>query len=577
MPRRIVTVSGSPTRNPDAELIALVSALNKSKGSTTGADRLAFDKQKFADELRERGVSEDALTNFAQALGDPLQRTPSEQFLREGGLATLMKELTEPTQRRLVEPPISKGDLSLDLEKAPDEDPEVTARKEAIKKTIPDPLGDVGEDFIGDQGDLLNALTPRPEVAPIEEDDVGVRVDPFTGGLAPTRKTEPVVSDQVATGIEDISRPVEQLTKEVDIPQDGVITKEQEPSFPDGVTQATALTDDPIDGPFFTGGIELPQEERNRIIGILQKTNPAELRALTENPLTKDFISTILNRKTLAQQILEKAISTGIGFNHLDVWQDELGSPFLIDKSTKKLIALKGEVGKVAKAFGDGLPNDFKVAMLANFSLDDLRSGRISSEQMMSAFIKDKSFEAGRKASLDILKSDAIKATRIIETATKNAFTATGLANRNLGDQALIVMFNKLIDPTSVVREGEFDRMGLLRNIDGNVKVFIERMRDVSGAGLIDEEREQILEFAMGVRVNTILIGTPDIIEANDIAASIAGFDKRLGTPPSIREKVAFAKATETYRVEKNTTYLEAAEEVGKALLKIKRRKRGKR
>lgn len=572
MPRRVITVSPAATRSPDAELIALISALASGRGSRTAANRLAFDKEKVADELKQRGIEEEGLVNFFKGADDLSAR----KFLEEGNLPTLLQQLTQsgdPSGRGVPPTP--------SVDRAEEGDPEVTNRKVAIADSLPKPLPST--DLTFDPVDNLGLIGERLSLVDLERRDPRTPILPLDRINPNLQNTPEDIAQEVlgegGLGAVDFG-PESRLTPETEEAasniREGFVDSSQDSSLKDDEVRSITLTKSPTRGPVFDRGIKLPESEKSSMIGLLQSLPGPQLREVLRNPAAASILTTILNRKPLALQILEKAIDKGVGFDHLSIYTDKLGNPFIFDKASRELIPVAGDFGKISKAFGPGLPKAFVEAILANFTLDDVNSGKISTKKMMAAFIKDRGFDPARKMTLDLLKSDSWRAVRQIDIATRNAFTATGLENRNLGDQALIVMFNKLIDPDSVVREGEFDRMGLLRNIIGNVEVFIRKMRE-EGAGLTNNERTQILEFAMGVRVNTILIGVPDIIEANDIAADLRGFDRRLATPPSIREKITFAKAVELYKAENGTTYMEAAEFVGKALVKIRSRKRGKK
>lgn len=570
MAQKVITVSPAATRSPDADLISLINALAGSRRTSIAGRSGALAEAKFKDELKQRGIEEEGLSNFVKGLDNLSTR----KFLEEGNLPTLLQQLTQSgdPSGRGVPPTPTTG-------KVDEGDPEVTNRKLAITESLPkplpstdftfDPVNDLG--LIGERLRVVDreSRDPRTPILPLDKRNPNLLNTPQdlatevigAGGLGPTQfGSESLLSPEVEEAASNI--------------KEGFVDSSQDSTLEDDEVRSITLTKSPDRGPVFDRGIQLPESEKSGMIGLLQSLPGPQLREVLRNPAAASILTTILNRKPLALQILEKAIDKGVGFDHLSIWQDKLGNPFIFDKAGRQLIPIEGEFKKISKAFGSGLPKAFVEAILANFTLDDVNNGKISTKQMMSAFIKDRGFDPARKMTLDLLKSDAWRAVRQIDIATKNAFTATNLENRNLGDQALIVMFNKLIDPDSVVREGEFDRMSLLRNIVTNVKVFIARMRTKGGAGLEDDERKQILEFAMGVRVNTILIGIPDILEANDIAADLRGFDRRLATPPSIREKLNFNIAIQEYVDEKNSTYMEAAAATSEKFDKIKKGKK---
>lgn len=61
-------------------------------------------------------------------------------------------------------------------------------------------------------------------------------------------------------------------------------------------------------------------------------------------------------------------------------------------------------------------------------------------------------------------------------------------------DQAAIVMFNKIIDPTSVVREGEFARTGEFIKFTERLKALVQKVQ--KGGSLTNKERQELLDTA---------------------------------------------------------------------------------
>jgi len=59
-------------------------------------------------------------------------------------------------------------------------------------------------------------------------------------------------------------------------------------------------------------------------------------------------------------------------------------------------------------------------------------------------------------------------------------------------DQAAVVMFNKVIDPTSVVREGEFSRTTKFMRWTERLKSYAERV--TRGGNLTDKERQELVD-----------------------------------------------------------------------------------
>ncbi len=61
----------------------------------------------------------------------------------------------------------------------------------------------------------------------------------------------------------------------------------------------------------------------------------------------------------------------------------------------------------------------------------------------------------------------------------------------SFADQAAIVMFNKVIDPTSVVREGEFSRTTTFIKWTERLKAMVEKIQ--AGGNLTDKERQELI------------------------------------------------------------------------------------
>lgn len=80
-------------------------------------------------------------------------------------------------------------------------------------------------------------------------------------------------------------------------------------------------------------------------------------------------------------------------------------------------------------------------------------------------------------------------------TAALNQARRGGSANRIASDQALGVLFQKMLDPTSVVRESEFARTpqgaSMINRITGSIKQLV-----TGGLGLEDEDRQALVDMA---------------------------------------------------------------------------------
>ena len=86
---------------------------------------------------------------------------------------------------------------------------------------------------------------------------------------------------------------------------------------------------------------------------------------------------------------------------------------------------------------------------------------------------------------IDAVKERYDFSNKLPDAATKNK---TNIAN----DQTLITMFNKMTDPTSVVRESEYARTGEDMALWSRVKGYFGKMK-MGGAGLTDMERKDLI------------------------------------------------------------------------------------
>ena len=88
---------------------------------------------------------------------------------------------------------------------------------------------------------------------------------------------------------------------------------------------------------------------------------------------------------------------------------------------------------------------------------------------------------------------EAIKVYRNLNNAYESY--KSGKVGKNIVDQSLILMFNKMLDPGSVVKEGEYERTRLgqpaLEAIQGNLSKLME-----GGAGISDQTREDMIALS---------------------------------------------------------------------------------
>lgn len=94
--------------------------------------------------------------------------------------------------------------------------------------------------------------------------------------------------------------------------------------------------------------------------------------------------------------------------------------------------------------------------------------------------------------------SDATKATR--EMTRQHALMTTGLkrfrqGDKNGGSQAVLVTFQKILDPTSVVRESEYARTASGQSALNRIEGYVEKLAK-GGAGMTDGELAAMVETA---------------------------------------------------------------------------------
>lgn len=125
---------------------------------------------------------------------------------------------------------------------------------------------------------------------------------------------------------------------------------------------------------------------------------------------------------------------------------------------------------------------EFNIELDQKAKLGELkRSGDLRRELTTSPIFKD----------FQVLKGSSRK----IDVALKDALRSKGLRGKAIADQALIVMFNKIIDPNSVVRESEFARTPQGLSAINRIKGFAEKVAQGS-VGITDQERNDISRVA---------------------------------------------------------------------------------
>ena len=93
-------------------------------------------------------------------------------------------------------------------------------------------------------------------------------------------------------------------------------------------------------------------------------------------------------------------------------------------------------------------------------------------------------------------------------------------------DQGLITMFNKITDPTSVVRESEYDRTPKNLSLVNRFQGAIQKL-DKGGAGLTQEDRESLV---FGAKVIADSRGSA----YNEVLSNYEGLSKEFGVKPEL-------------------------------------------
>lgn len=82
-----------------------------------------------------------------------------------------------------------------------------------------------------------------------------------------------------------------------------------------------------------------------------------------------------------------------------------------------------------------------------------------------------------------------------IDTILQDTISRPDNASKNVGDQALITLYNKILDPMSVVRESEYARTPDGQSLMNRIGGYIQKVAS-GGAGLVDADRLEIARAA---------------------------------------------------------------------------------
>jgi len=86
-------------------------------------------------------------------------------------------------------------------------------------------------------------------------------------------------------------------------------------------------------------------------------------------------------------------------------------------------------------------------------------------------------------------------AARGIDAVLEDVLRRPDNKSKNVGDQALITLYNKTLDPLSVVRESEYERTPEGQALLNRVKGYFEKVQ-AGGSGLTDEDRIEVARAA---------------------------------------------------------------------------------
>lgn len=194
------------------------------------------------------------------------------------------------------------------------------------------------------------------------------------------------------------------------------------------------------------------------------------------DPQTLDAISNSPNFGAAMQKLIDDGTVSGMGKDYISAVNkiaESLGLPYVdAEKSVKEALDLmkaektsdiKGDVAKLkASIYAGNVAQDNKVAQ-EKFVQDTM--AKIRTDQ--------KSF---------------LEIARYAKDARKAITQPNGI-----NDQKLINAFAKIIDPTSVVREGEFDRVRSYQNLSDQVRNALAKYNLKEGQLLSDKTRKELL------------------------------------------------------------------------------------
>lgn len=157
----------------------------------------------------------------------------------------------------------------------------------------------------------------------------------------------------------------------------------------------------------------------------------------------------------------------------------------------------------VKKAMGRNVDKDKDVGYLSLVA-DRLEKGFSEADilkELDAADTKSASFVAGNQKLFDDMQKDTKDFTSLktsysgMDAVVKDALASGDENSKASADQALITLFNKMLDPTSVVREGEYDRTAQGQAILSQASGYLSRLVS-GGASITDETRKDMVRIA---------------------------------------------------------------------------------
>lgn len=263
--------------------------------------------------------------------------------------------------------------------------------------------------------------------------------------------------------------------------------------------------------------------EYARVKGASQPTaqvQPRQTQGIVMDALNKFSPSLAANIGGLARGAAQNFGSGGVGENDLQKLfaQESIKKQF----EDKEMTSLKKDAlraGMTTDADGNiiktsDIARDEREKRLHDFE-SRRQAGILRGELNQNTYVKR--FQEMNSAATGI---DAILA---------DTLARPDLKSKNVGDQALITLYNKILDPLSVVRESEYARtpegQALLNRIQG----FVEKVK-AGGSGLTDQDRIEIARAAKVLINNSGELYNSKIGEYENLAGAYGIQDKNLVT-----------------------------------------------